>query len=248
MIAYYLFSETSNRFHEQSRANIKKLSHATKRYCLENFIKCFPTTTIMVLVDGIIDGTWEWLESIEAQHSNVVLKKINAGSMAKAFRTALELIKELPENQAVAIQEDDYLHIDGAEQAIQEALVYGDYVTGYLHPDKWMLPTQGGNPYVEQEGVSEITRVIQTPSRFWMITNSTTGTFATTRDTIIADWEEWMQGTADGINLLDFQTFLFLRQEKERIVLMPIPTLSTHVMTDWLAPLQGTGIHSWEDV
>jgi len=248
MNVYYLFSETSNTFHEQSRANIKKLPHATKRYCLANFIRAFPTSKITVLVDGIIEGTWEWLEMVAKDCPNVTLQKINAGSMAKAFRTALEFIQGLPENQPVLVQEDDYLYIKGSEKAIEEALVYGDYVTGYLHPDKWMLPTQGGNPYVEQEGVSEITRVIQTPSRFWMITNSTTGTFATTRDTIIADWEEWMQGTADEVNLLDFKTFLLLRQEKERIVLMPIPTLSTHVMTDWLAPLQGTGIHSWEDV
>lgn len=248
MKVFYLFSETSNAFHEQSRANIKKLPHATKRYCLANFIRAFPTSKITVLVDGIVEGTWEWLEMVANDCPNVTLQKINAGSMAMAFRTALEAIRALPEDEVVMIQEDDYLYLLGSENAIWEGLSFGDYVTGYCHPDKWMIPSTGGNPYVEQECVSEITRVIKTDNRFWMITNSTTGTFATTRDTIIADWAEWMEGTKDEINLKDFHTFLFLRQEKERIVLMPIPTLSTHVMTDWLAPLIGTGFNSWEDV
>lgn len=250
MIAYYLFSETSNPFHEQSRANIKKLPHANKRYCLKNFIRCFPNTTIMVLVDGIVDGTWEWLESVEAEHPNVILKKIHAGSMAKAFRTALEFIKELPENQVVGIVEDDWLFLPNrnVEQSIQDAIVYGDYICPQTHPDKWMLPSEGGNAFVEQQNVSEITRIIKCPTNYWHITNSCTCTFFTTRDTISEDWEEWMWGTADLINTLDFATFIRLRQEKERIVLQPIPTLATHCMVGLLAPLIGTGISSWEEV
>lgn len=244
MKVFYLFSETSNPEHEGRRANIQKLPHATKRYCLENFIKCFPTSEITVLADGILPDTLDYLQGLQSE-GKIKFRKIFAGSMAKAFRVGLEAIRDLPENEAVMIQEDDYLYLDGAEKAITEALVYGDYVTGYTHPDKWMNPERGGNPFVEQEGVSEITRVIQCPSRFWMITNSTTCTFATTRDTIRADWDDWMEGTKDEVNAQDFQTFIRLRQTKDRLVLMPIPTLSTHTMMDWLAPLQGTGITSW---
>ena len=250
MKVFYLFSETSNPEHEQRRATIKKLPNATKRLCLENFLRCFPTADITVLVDGVTPDTWKWLSDADTSGygGTVTLRKITAGSMAMAFRCALEAIRDLPENEAAMVQEDDYLYLDGAQEAITEALVYGDYVTGYLHPDKWMLPAKGGNPFVEQEAVSELTRVIQCPSHFWMITNSTTCTFATTRDTIRADWEQWMEGTSDLVNAQDFRTFIHLRETKERVVLMPIPTLSTHTMTDWLAPLQGTGLTSWEEV
>ena len=248
MKVFYLFSETSNPVHEGVRAHVKKLPHATKRYCLDNFIATFPTADITLMVDGVIDGTLDYLKTVVDKHPNVSLKKIEAGCTGKAFRAIFDEIVKLPDDdEAVMIQEDDYLYLEGSERAILDALVYGDYVTGYQHPDKWWLPSRGGNPYVEQENVSEVTRIVQCPTRFWMIVNSTTGTFASTVGIIKADYAEWADATSER-DAKDFDTFIYLRNEKSRTVLQPIPTLSTHVMTSYLSSLVGTGVESWDDV
>jgi hypothetical protein len=80
-----------------------------------------------------------------------------------------------------------------------------------------------------------------------MMTNSTTGTFATTAKMIKEDMAEWLESIKDDINIQDFTTFLALRK-KGRALLMPIPTLSTHALRGVEAPLIGTGITSWESL
>jgi outer membrane scaffolding protein for murein synthesis (MipA/OmpV family) len=56
------------------------------------------------------------------------------------------------------------------------------FVSLYDHPDKYLPPSQGGNPYCE--GGAEDTRVYLTKSTHWKITNSTTMTFAATVSTL----------------------------------------------------------------
>lgn len=241
----YRISESTNPEHAAKRSWQVKLPNATKRKCLELIIECFPNSEILLFVDNITQDTWLWL--LELQSDKLKLKKITAGSDAKSFRELLEYSIKLDDSEQVLFQEDDYLYLPGSEEAIREALEFGDYVTGYLHPDKFVHPQFGGNPFVEQHGVSEPTRVIQTKSRFWMITNSTTNTFATTVKVLKEDYKEWMEGTSDLINTKDFETFLKLR-EKGRTVLMPIPTLSTHGLAGFEAPLIGTGYSSWEQI
>lgn len=245
MKIFYRISESSNTEHSAQRSWQVKLPNATKQHCLDLLLKHFPTSEVVLYVDNITQPTWEYL--LELQGDRVKIKKITAGSDAKSFRCLLEDAIKLPDSEAVLFQEDDYLYLDGAELAISEALLYAHYVTGYLHPDKFVLPQFGGNRFVEQQGVSELTKVVQTSTRFWMVTNSTTNTFATTAKTLKEDYDIWMQGTEDLINTKDFETFLRLR-DRGRTVLMPIPTLSTHALKGFEAPLIGTNIESWESV
>jgi hypothetical protein len=246
----YRISESTNSEHSAKRSWQVKLPNATKKKCLELIITHFPTSEIILFVDNITNETWNWLLTLQQESKlywkhPIEIKKINAGSDAKSFRELLEYSVKLDDSEQVLFQEDDYLYLDGSEGAIKEALEFGDYVTGYLHPDKFIHPNFGGNPFVEQHGVSEPTRVIQTKSRFWTLTNSTTNTFATTAKILKEDYNEWMAGTSDLINTKDFETFLKLR-DKGRTVLMPIPTLSTHGLRGFEAPLIGTGLTSWE--
>lgn len=247
MVVFYRISESTNPEHEKRRSWQVKLKNATKKKCIDNFLECFPTSHIRFYVDSITEETWGYLKSLEGERIEIV--KISAGSDAKSFRCMLDGLTTFPSTPQtkVLFQEDDYLYLPGAEQAIEEALEFSDYVTGYLHPDKFILPAYGGNPFVEQQGVSEPTRVVKTSTRFWMMTNSTTNTFASRVGTLTEDMELWMKATEDLINTKDFATFLRLR-EKGRTLLMPIPTLSTHCLKGFEAPLIGTGIDSWESL
>jgi hypothetical protein len=214
-----------------------KLPNATKIQCLTNFLTHFliqfPINSVTVFVDGI----GEEVSTFIYHHEKFGLKveNIEGGSSAGSWRVVCERALELPDNDFVLFQEDDYLHLPGSYQALIEALERGfPYVTLYDAPDKYIPANYGGNPYIDEDG-ADATKVYLTKSRHWRITNSTTMTFACRVRTLREDmpiWEKWTSGTHPH----DFQTFLELR-EKGRFVVSPIPSLSTHCEIGWLAPL-----------
>jgi hypothetical protein len=244
MKIFYRISESTNSQHAAARTWQVKLPNATKRNCLLNTMECFPTAEIKVFVDSITDETWNWLHTLP----RITIQKIHEGSDAKSMRVLLKEAASLEDNsQIVLFQEDDYLYLPGSEHKIIEALNYSHYATGYLHPDKFWHPSRGGNPFTPMENVSEPTQVIKTSDHFWMITNSTTNTFATTVGVLKEDIDVWMWGTEDLINTKDFAIFLKLR-EKGRALVQPIPALATHCLKGYEAPTVGLPIKSWEEI
>ncbi len=248
MKIFYRISESSNSQHAAQRTWQVKLPNATKQRCLLNTLNCFPTADITIFVDSITDETWKWLNELSDATERVNLVKIQAGSDAKSMRVLLDEVQKITNDEEIVLfQEDDYLYLPGSEHKIIEALNYAHYATGYLHPDKFWDPSRGGNPYTPMENVSEPTQVIKTKDHFWMITNSTTNTFATTVGTIKNDMDVWMWGTEDLINTKDFAIFLKLR-EKGRALVQPLPSLATHCLKGFEAPTVGLSIDSWEDI
>lgn len=244
MKLYYRISESTNSEHSEKRNWQVKLPNATKRKCLENIMQCFPTSHITVFVDSITQETWDWL--VRIPHIRVV--KIYQGSDALSMRVLLdEAISQEDDTEVIMFQEDDYLYLPGSEQKIIDALEYADYVTGYLHPDKFWHPSRGGNPYTPADNISEQTQVVMTRDHFWMLTNSTTNTFATKVKTIKEDIDIWRWGTEDLVNTKDFAIFLKLR-EKGRSLLQPLPSLATHCLKGYEAPLVGVPLNSWEEL
>lgn len=246
MKVFYRISESTNSQHAQARTWQVKLTNATKQNCLLNTLEVFPTADVTVFVDSITDTTWEWLHTLP----RITIKKIHEGSDAKSMRVLLnEAVSLDNNNEVVLFQEDDYLYLPNTnvERKIMEALEYADYATGYLHPDKFWHPSRGGNPYTPGDNVSEPTQVIMTSDHFWMITNSTTNTFATTVGTMKEDIDVWMWGTEDLINTKDFAIFLKLR-EKGRSLVQPIPSLATHCLKGFESPTVGLNISSWEEI
>jgi hypothetical protein len=243
MRIFYRISESSNPEHESRRTWQKKFKNASKRDCLLNVMSVFKNSPITVFVDNVTNETWEWLHTLP----NISIVKITAGSEAKSIRELIDHAILLDDSEIVLFQEDDYLYLPGSETAIQEILEYVDYATCYLHPDKFWHPSEGGNPYTPDDNISEMTQVIKTDSHFWMLTNSTTVTFATRVKTIKEDYDIWMWGTEDLIGTKDFATFIKLR-ERGRYLAQPIPSLSTHCLVGYEAPLTGLNISSWEDL
>ena len=207
----------------------ERYAHATKKNCLDNFLKHFPKEEITIYADNVKNETFEWLQTYNCQ-----LIRSNGGSSAGGFRVVFNDALLLPSTEIIYFVEDDYFHLEGSRQALIEALHHVHYVTLYDHIDKYIPASMGGNPFIDEDGAEE-TKVFLTKSRHWKLTNSTTMTFATTVDTLKADADVWKKYTTDSYPH-DFKCFIELR-EAGRTLASPIPALSTHCEPRWAAPL-----------
>jgi hypothetical protein len=164
----------------------------------------------------------------------VNIRKVSVGHGAGTFNLALDEALKYDDLTTIYFVENDYLHKQFSPKIITEGLSLGaSFVSLYDHPDKYMSPSQGGNPYCE--GGAEDTRVYLTESTHWKITNSTTMTFAATVSTL-KKAEETLRKYTQGTYPEDFKMFLDLR-EQGKLLISSIPGYSTHGETAWLSPL-----------
>jgi hypothetical protein len=224
-----LYRISDNGYHKQ------KLPNATKQRCLQNFLVQWPIEEVTVYMDKCIPETEEFLETY-SELTGLRLESINCGSSAQSFRHVVEEALKLPDDEVVLLQEDDYLYTDFSRKALLEGIERADYVTLYTCPDKFIPAKMGGNPLIGDEG-GEATMVIRTPTCYWMLTNSTTCTFATKVGTLREDYDIWKKFCFNDPSQTyprDFECFLKLR-EKGRSLIMPLPTFATHAEIAWLA-------------
>jgi len=139
-----------------------------------------------------------------------------------------------PDDEVIYFVENDYLHKQLSPKIIKEGLTLGaSFVSLYDHPDKYLDPLNGGNPYCQ--GGAEDTRVYLTDSCHWKLTNSTTMTFASTVKEL-KKYEPILRKHTQGTHPNDFQMFLELR-ENNGLLITPMPGYATHGETAWLSPL-----------
>jgi hypothetical protein len=207
----------------------ERYPRATKKGCLDNFLKHFPKEEIIIYADNVKEETFEWLQGY-----GCTLLRTNGGSSAAGFRIVLQDAIELPEDEVVYFVEDDYLHLPNSRDILLEGLERSHYVSLYDHIDKYIPASMGGNHFIDDAGAEE-TRVFLTKSRHWKLTNSTTMTFASTVNVLQEDAPIWLSFTS-GTYPRDFDCFVELRN-KGRTLATPIPALSTHCEPRWAAPL-----------
>ena len=163
------------------------------------------------------------------------LTHVDIGNNAGSFNYVLDKALELDNKEIVYLLEDDYLHKPNSKQIITDGIELGfDYVTLYDHPDKYMNPIDGGNPFCS--GMSEETRVYLGDNCHWKLTNSTTMTFASKVKTLREDEKIIRKWTSEK-HPNDFQMFIELKQNFRRLA-SPIPGYSTHCESRWLTPLK----------
>ena len=162
------------------------------------------------------------------------INHVSIGHGAGTFNLALDEALQHSDDEIIYFIENDYLHKPESQKIIQEGFGLGaSFVSLYDHPDKYLDPTQGGNPYCE--GGAEDTRVYLTNSCHWKITNSTTMTFAAKVSTL-KRVESILRKHTSTSHPNDFQMFLELRNLNE-LLITSIPGYSTHGETAWLSPL-----------
>jgi hypothetical protein len=210
-----------------------KPDYITNENCLKNFCNVFfdYIHDIHILADNCSDAT---ISMIKKYIDPININKVSVGHGAGTFNLALDKALKLNDDEIVYFVENDYLHKPKSPELIKEGLSLGAaFVSLYDHPDKYLDPSKGGNPYCS--GGAEDTRVYLTESCHWKITNSTTMTFATTVATL-KKCESILRTYTSGTYPEDFKMFLELRSQNE-LLISSIPAYSTHGETAWLSPL-----------
>lgn len=222
-----------------------KPSYINNENCLKNAIKVFKDNNWLVIADNCSLDTQDMIRKNYLGE----IKHVSVGHGAGTFNLALDYALTLDDNEIVYFLENDYLHREGSLEVLKEGLNLGaSFVSLYDHPDKYLDPQNGGNPYCE--GGAEDTRVYLTKSCHWKITNSSTMTFAAKVSTL-KRVESILRKHTQGTYPEDFKMFLELRELGETLI-TPIPGFSTHAETRWLGPIpnmNGNDLEKeWENI
>jgi hypothetical protein len=228
MKIYYRISDNSY--------NKDRLEWATKEYCLKNFTDKFyyHKHNITVIADNV---SAETLQMIERYTPSNQIIQTQYGHGALTFNHALQLAMKLDIDDKVYFVEDDYLHRDDADLVLSDLLDTAPIATLYDHPDKYLNPSEGGNPHCS--GRSEQTRLYLGKYSHYKLTNSTTMTFGVTVKTLKLIYDiinQWTSKEHPSYYPYDYYMFQQLISMGYLIV-SSVPGYATHTETRWLSPL-----------
>lgn len=230
----WIFYRISNNSYPKNR-----LKQATKINCLLNTLNEFDPTKCSweLFGDGINEETQKDIDSILILYPEIKYTKINTGSGAASFNVALTEALKKDDEDIIHFVEDDYIWRHGSLDTLNEMMDFGvDYGTLYLCPDKFLAPSKGGNPFVDEDGGYN-TKIYRGETQLFMLAESTTMTFFSKVKTLKED-EEIMRRWTNGSYPNDFKMFLELR-EKGRSLFYPLSSKATHAEIAWLAPING---------
>lgn len=208
-----------------------KPAYINNEACLLNALDVFSTEQHdwLIIADNVSEATKHMIEKYVLN-----VKYVSVGHGAGTFNLALDEALGYEDDEIVYFIENDYLHKPDSDKIIIEGIQLGaPFITLYDHPDKYMDPSIGGNPFCH--GGAEDTRVYISDSCHWKLTNATTMTFASTVKSLKRTeptLRKWTQGSYPE----DFKMFLDLRDQNE-LLISSIPGYSTHGETAWLTPL-----------
>lgn len=211
--------------------NKVKPEYINNENCLKNATEVFKDADWLVIADNVSKETDNMIQKYVSR-SDIYYASVGHG--AGTFNLALDTALKYDDDEIVYFIENDYLHKPFSKEILKEGFELGaSFVSLYDHPDKYLDPSKGGNPYCQ--GGAEDTRVYLSKSVHWKITNSTTMTFAAKVNTLKRT-ESVLRSHTSGTHPNDFQMFLELRENKE-LLITPLPGYSTHGETAWLSPL-----------
>lgn len=178
-----------------------------------------------VSINVIFDGNYKdnWISNYYKDN----IYNIQAGGDTLSFFKTCEIIKNdllIKENDLIYFLENDYVHLtDWVDKVLDLFNTYnlnGGYITLYSHPDKF-------TPLYEDL----VSKIIVTKNHHWRTTPSTCGSFIVNNKTFLKDYD--VLSTMEG----DHNKWVWLNENRNRFILSPIPTLSTHCMSEHLAHL-----------
>jgi hypothetical protein len=201
--------------------------------CLRNLlatIKSDPNghkVRLTLMFDG---DTNDYLKDFCAKYSTelsgcIDVRLFNAGSDRLSGMITLKYVYSsgLRSNDVVYFLENDYLHQCGWVSKVLELFdsdLKFDYAALYDHPDKYLY-----------EMYSDLTsKVLFSPNHHWRTVPSSCGSFLVQYSTLQEDYDILELG------MPDFYFFKALAESRRRVLLTPIPGLSTHCMAGYMSP------------
>lgn len=165
----------------------------------------------------------------------IALRRIQGGTQRTAWRACVAIVKEdvadrIAPGDLVYLLENDYLHVPGWVEEVRTLRGQGvnwNYLTLYDHPDKY--PNLCPHPDAARYRALPA-RLFATGCRHWRTTPSTCATYLLSRETFLQDH------AALRLGLFDLRLFRLLTWFKRRILISPLPAMSTHCMSELLSP------------
>lgn len=168
---------------------------------------------------------------------------ISGGDQRKAWRACIELVNQDIESGKVRaddliyLLENDYIHVPHWVEKVDEVVKSGlkwEYLTMYDHLDKYpgLCTSDDAQRYTSLKS-----QIFCTGSHHWRTTPSTCATYMLPVRVFLSDRKVLKLG------IYDFKLFKILGSLRRRTLISPIPSLSTHSMTEYLAPAV-----AWESV
>jgi hypothetical protein len=154
------------------------------------------------------------------------VEEFAGGSDKESFFHAWSYAKKLnlESNDLVYFLENDYLHVRGWVDKITdlyESFNVPGYVSLYDHMDKYTLPM-----YEELQS-----QIYVTNTSHWRTVPSTCGSFIVNKQILDEDYDVHTSFYSD------HDKFIYLGQTKNRIIISPMPGLSTHCESEYMAPI-----------
>jgi len=194
-----------------------------------DFEKCF--VNLLSTIEGenidlhlIMDGEIE-SNFINQYKDKFILHQIKAGNDQSSFYQTWQIVKEtkIEDQDLIYFLENDYLHLKGWVNKVKELFKtyrLPHYVSLYDHNDKYFLSMYE----------NLVSKIFTTETHHWRTTPSTCGSFIVNKNIFNLDYD--VHTTTFG----DHDKFLSLGQEKNRLIITPIPGLSTHCMEGLMSP------------
>lgn len=195
----------------------------SKKQCFDNLYNVFKNEEFYILADNLSKDFENYICSFDIKFYENKLR-----GKTKYFFDKLNFCKEnFDQNDNLYLVEDDYIHLENSNVLLEEGLQCADYVTLYDHPDKYKQCPYS-NPEITDLG--ENTVLFRTNSTHWKYTNSTTGTFACKKSTLLEDFETWSNSYKNcPTSWWDYLSFKELRSTKNRKIASCIPGRSSHM-------------------
>ena len=209
--------------------------------CLKNLKKTFKRTIITVVGDGLSSAQILKYKKIIGKNNFIAINlKNNSKSLkycidlALGFQKSKNFKKILSVNELIYFVENDYLHTTNSKKNLIDAFNFNvHYVSLYDHPDS----------YSNLKNLIDFRQALDNPSKnvllgkysHWITAASTTCTFAVKKKTLMQDYEYFKKMCKRDVPR-DQKIFTQLTN-KGRLLITPIPSLSTHIETNYLAPL-----------
>lgn len=168
---------------------------------------------------------------------NIEVYLFEGGSDKKSSLETLSYVmrKNYSDDDWIYFLENDYLHNHNWLEKLYSLIcspIPFHYVSLYDHKDKYQYSKRFHEMHTDLKS-----KIYITDNHHWRTTPSTCASFLVAMKTLREDYDVLQVG------LMDHQIFDILVNKRNRILLSPIPGLSTHVMLDLMSPFV-----NWEEI